>query len=286
MSDDESYHSSHATTLGLDYEQSQAHHEIRVLREAELTEEERNAGALCRHRKRQRLGHSPPTSPKQESEDHDEMVRSTAQEARHAISDLYGPFGFLNSQVGESTYIDHILNVPTDLGPKSEPQSQEVGFLDPPQDPESDKDSDHELPVQVVRLKNRLNIALQERDDLEDQCNQYQQAYLQADAEQSQLREQLQKWEQAATAASALTKKHLRLEAIAEGAIGHLELVRDRRNIRLFHYGQDTASLHVFFFKIFRKVGAPGRVDVRHVSEDQKEARVAFGFHVIAPKLA
>ncbi|KAF8209940.1 hypothetical protein K438DRAFT_1753548 [Mycena galopus ATCC 62051] len=180
---------------------------IRVLREAELTEEERNAGALCRNRKRQRLENSPPTSPpKQESEDHDEMLRSTAQEARHAISDLYGPFGFLNSQVGESTYIDHILNVPIDLGPKSEPQSQEVRFLDPPQDPESDNDSDHELPDQVVRLKNWLNIALQVRDDLEDQCNQYQQAYIQADVERSQLREELQKWEQAATAASALTK--------------------------------------------------------------------------------
>jgi phage shock protein A len=47
---------------------------------------------------------------------------------------------------------------------------------------------------------------LQERDDFEDQCNQYQQAYLQADAERSQLREELQRWEQAATAASALTK--------------------------------------------------------------------------------
>jgi hypothetical protein len=45
-------------------------------------------------------------------------------------SDFYGPFGFLNSQVGEATYIDHLLDVPTELGPKSEPQSQEVGSLD------------------------------------------------------------------------------------------------------------------------------------------------------------
>jgi hypothetical protein len=86
MSDDQSYHSSHATTLGLDYEPSQADHEIRMMREAELTEEERNAAALDRHRKRQRLGHSPPTSPpKQGSEDNGDFPRSTAQQARHTI---------------------------------------------------------------------------------------------------------------------------------------------------------------------------------------------------------
>jgi phage shock protein A len=69
-----------------------------------------------------------------------------------------------------------------------------------------DNDSDHELVVQVARLRTRLNIVSRERDDLEDQCNQYQQAYQQADAERSQLREELQQWEQAATAASSLTR--------------------------------------------------------------------------------
>ena len=63
MSDDQSYHSSHATTLGLDYDQSQAHHKIHMMREAELTEEEPNAAALYRHQKHQWLGYSPPTSP-------------------------------------------------------------------------------------------------------------------------------------------------------------------------------------------------------------------------------
>ncbi|KAJ7321902.1 hypothetical protein DFH08DRAFT_888877 [Mycena albidolilacea] len=207
MSDDQSYHSSHATTLGLDYEPSQADHEICMMREAKLTEEERNAAALDQHRKRQCLGHSPPTSPpKQGSEDNGDFLRSTAQQACHTIRDFYRPFRFLNSQVGEATYIDHLLDVPTELGPKSESQSQEVGSLDASQDPESDNDSDHELVVQFARLRNQLNVALQERDDFEDQCNQYPQAYLQADAERSQLREELQRWEQAATAASALTK--------------------------------------------------------------------------------
>ncbi|KAJ7754738.1 hypothetical protein B0H14DRAFT_3166468 [Mycena olivaceomarginata] len=42
---------------------SQAHHEIRMMKEAELTEEERQLAALARHRKRQRKGYSPLTSP-------------------------------------------------------------------------------------------------------------------------------------------------------------------------------------------------------------------------------
>ncbi|KAJ7315738.1 hypothetical protein DFH08DRAFT_820313 [Mycena albidolilacea] len=176
-------------TLDVDYEQSQAHHEIHVLWEAELTEQEHNEAVLHRHQKHQQLGNLPSTSPpKDKSHNHDEMVRSTAQEAHHTIGYVFRASNFQNYK---------LVDVPIELGLKWESQSQEVASLDPSQDHESDHDSDHELPVQVVRLKNRLNIALRECDDLEDQCNQYQQAYIQADTERSQLREELQRWEQA-----------------------------------------------------------------------------------------
>jgi uncharacterized protein (DUF3084 family) len=58
----------------------------------------------------------------------------------------------------------------------------------------------------LQRLRDRLNNALRERDDMEGERNQYRQAYEQADTERSQLRDDLRHWEQAATAASALTK--------------------------------------------------------------------------------
>ncbi|KAJ6536858.1 hypothetical protein B0H19DRAFT_1079268 [Mycena capillaripes] len=109
----------------------------------------------------------------------------------------------LNSQIGEFTYVDHLFGIPAESGPKSESQSQELSST---QDPESDNNSDHELAVQVQRLRNRLNISLQERNDMEVERNQYWQVYEQADAERSQLRDDLHHWEQAATAASALTK--------------------------------------------------------------------------------
>lgn len=74
------------------------------------------------------------------------------------------------------------------------------------QDLELDNDSDHKLGVQLEHLRNRFNITLQERDDLEAERDQYRQAFEHADTERSQLREELHHWEQAATAASALKK--------------------------------------------------------------------------------
>ncbi|KAJ7235029.1 hypothetical protein B0H12DRAFT_1238909 [Mycena haematopus] len=177
-----------------------------MAREADLTQEERDAAALGRHRKRQRLGYDPPSSPvKMEHQDAEEVPRSTAAQARHIIGDLYGPFGFLNSQVGEATFVDHFIDGAIVAAPKSESQLEELGEAADHYG-ESDNDSDHELVVQVARLKNRLKIALRERDDLQDQCTQFQQSYHQADAERSQLRDELQRWEHAATAASSLTK--------------------------------------------------------------------------------
>lgn len=136
------------TTLGLDYEPSQEHHEIRMMREAELTEEERDAAAVARHRKRQRKGYSPLTSPvRQESEENQEVPRSTAEQARHIIryvlidacfhftihlptsSDLYGPFGILNSQIGAGTYIDHLID--GTMTPEPEAESQALGSVYP-----------------------------------------------------------------------------------------------------------------------------------------------------------
>ncbi|KAJ7208668.1 hypothetical protein GGX14DRAFT_395819 [Mycena pura] len=194
------------TTLGLDYEPSQAHHEIRIMREVELTEEERQSAALDRHRKRQRKGYSPLTSPvKPESKDK-QIHRATAEQARHIISDFYGPFGLLNSQIGEGTCIDRLIDGTTVPEPNTKSQEAESQAPDHSQDPESDHDSDHELEVQVSRPQNRLKIVLQEHDELQDQCDQYKQAFRQADAERTQLREQLQQWEQAATAAFELTK--------------------------------------------------------------------------------
>ncbi|KAJ7797022.1 hypothetical protein B0H14DRAFT_3157718 [Mycena olivaceomarginata] len=70
--------SSHVTTLGLDYEPSQAHHEIRMQREAELTEEEHQVGALRRHRERQRLGYDSSSPLKQEEQDVEEAPRSNS----------------------------------------------------------------------------------------------------------------------------------------------------------------------------------------------------------------
>ncbi|KAJ7153663.1 hypothetical protein C8R46DRAFT_1357075 [Mycena filopes] len=204
MSEDGSYSESSFTTLGLDYEQSQAHQPIRDEYEAGLTQEQLDKAALGRHRKRQRIGHSAPSSPvKQEEASSDEAPRSSVQEARHAFRNYYGPFGALNSQVGEGTYVDHLID--SRNAPESQSQTQESDFPGETQEPDEDHDSNHELEAQIQRLRSRLNIAMQERDQVQAECDQYRQAFEDADAERTHLHEQLRRWEAAATAASALT---------------------------------------------------------------------------------
>ncbi|KAK6971396.1 hypothetical protein R3P38DRAFT_2813894 [Favolaschia claudopus] len=168
-----------------------------------------------RYRKRQRPGLSPLTSPtnlKEESESEELAPRLSARQARGAISDLYGPEGFLNSQIGEQTYVEHLYNQSTTAEPQE--QAQEIKDEEPDygisqydtQYSDEVHDSDHELGVQVELLRSRLDIALRERDKWEDQYNQYRRAFEEADAERSQLREDLGKWEKAAAASSALAK--------------------------------------------------------------------------------
>ncbi|KAJ7713370.1 hypothetical protein B0H16DRAFT_1743351 [Mycena metata] len=209
MSDDSSYTVNSHTTLGLDYEQSQQDQEVRDAYEATLTPEQLEAAALRRHRKRQRLGQSPLTSPVKEEGSilHSGGPRPSAQQAGHAFRHYYGPYGPENSQVGDGTYIDHLLDSRAALDfEEYQSQSQEPDFLEETQEPEDDDDSNHELAVQLERLRNRLEIAMRERDELQDQCDELRRASQEADGERAQLREDLGRWELAATAASALTR--------------------------------------------------------------------------------
>ncbi|KAJ7304844.1 hypothetical protein DFH08DRAFT_902892 [Mycena albidolilacea] len=115
-------------TLRLDYEPSQVHHEIYMQREAELTEEEHQYGALTRHQKRQQLGHKSSSPLKQEGQDVEEAPQSTAQDAGPKIRQLYRLHGALNSQIGGFTYVDHLLGIQSESGPKFESQLQEPGL--------------------------------------------------------------------------------------------------------------------------------------------------------------
>ncbi|KAJ7742031.1 hypothetical protein B0H16DRAFT_1683243 [Mycena metata] len=203
MSDDSAYTMNSQTTLGLDYEQSQEDQEIREAYEATLTPAQLDAAALQRHRKRQRLGYSPPSSPvKEEQNDLPSLApRSSAQHVGHILRGYYGPYGAENSQVGDGTYIEHLIN--SRATSDSQSQSQEPDFAEESQELEEDNDSDHELVVQLQRLRNRLSIAIQERDELQARCDHLQQEYEEADSERTKLRQELQR---AAVAASTLTK--------------------------------------------------------------------------------
>ncbi|KAJ6549217.1 hypothetical protein DFH09DRAFT_1157866 [Mycena vulgaris] len=185
-------------SLALDYEPSQNDQWVREEREALLSKEERAAGALSRHRKRQRRGYSPLTSPIKEEEPAPlPTPRSTVEVTNHALKALYASGGFLDSQTGDGTYVDNLYD-------RDEAETQTQGEDLAHSQDDALSDSDFELEVQIERLRVRLNIALEERDTLQERCNEYKEACAQANAERASALAELKRWQQAATAASSL----------------------------------------------------------------------------------
>jgi hypothetical protein len=130
-------------------------------------------------------------------------------------SSLYAPGAFLDSQTGDYTYVDRLI------GSDAESQSQQVSpvivaskFLSGVRSPQlifsgeeiqgsrTLSNCDHEFELQ--QLKIRLRAAIGERDDFEEERNEYRAAFDNVHADREQLRKKLQKWEDAAAAASAL----------------------------------------------------------------------------------
>ncbi|KAJ6592293.1 hypothetical protein DFH09DRAFT_1073352 [Mycena vulgaris] len=82
-------------SLALDHEPSQNDQWVREEHEALLSKEERAAGALARHRKRQRRGYSPLTSPIKEEEPAPlRTPRSTVEVTNHALKYVSARFTF------------------------------------------------------------------------------------------------------------------------------------------------------------------------------------------------
>ncbi|KAJ6463050.1 hypothetical protein C8R47DRAFT_1238726 [Mycena vitilis] len=173
MADDDSYRGSSLlrSSPGYDYDQTQPpYQEMREKREADLSLEEleRLDGY---NRTRQRLGSSPsPPQMKEESPSPPRASRSTAVDAGLAFGELFGPLGALDSQTGDNTYVDNLLQYAMR---SVSPEKSDVGISQDPEEDaqeqtEDDRDSDHEFHVQMQRVKGRLNVALQQRDEAQD----------------------------------------------------------------------------------------------------------------------
>ncbi|KAJ7495055.1 hypothetical protein FB451DRAFT_362420 [Mycena latifolia] len=113
--------------------------------------------------------------------------QSQTQEEDTEPSDLYEP----QSQTQEED---------TEFSVFYEPQSQiqeEVNDFSVSQEENAPVDSDHELHVRIGLLKNQLAAALQERDDLKQERDEYRRRFEDAN-------EKLREWKVAADSASAL----------------------------------------------------------------------------------
>ncbi|KAJ6473958.1 hypothetical protein C8R47DRAFT_1324260 [Mycena vitilis] len=204
MADDDSYRGSSLlrSSPGYDYDQTQPpYQEMREKREADLSLEEleRLDGY---NRTRQRSGSSPsPPQMKEESPSPPRASRSTAVDAGLAFGELFGPLGALDSQTGDNTYVDNLLQYATR---SVSPEKSDAGISQDPEEDaqeqtEDDRDSDHEFHVQMQRVKGRLNVALQQRDEAQDKLRK-------CLGENSRLQRELDGWKRAAGEASKLTE--------------------------------------------------------------------------------
>ncbi|KAJ6455117.1 hypothetical protein C8R47DRAFT_1082850 [Mycena vitilis] len=170
-------------------------------REAELSPEElarqQDMGRQTRRRWRAHYGNDVSSSPVKEESPCPTPRRPTAEDADHLIGNLYEPFGPLDSQTGDGTYVDHLIDS------WMESASQEGGIS---QGPAVDAHSDQEPPVQLQHVEAQRDTALRERDLAACCCYRYRKAFRAATAQNTKLRKELEKWTQAAEGASLLTK--------------------------------------------------------------------------------
>ncbi|KAJ7732851.1 hypothetical protein B0H16DRAFT_1732581 [Mycena metata] len=165
MSDDESYQASSSPSRPSDVEPSQAHQYIRDEQEANYTEEERRRAVRVRHyeraAKRARVA-SPPPVKRESSPSSAEVTppRSTAIQAKNATRKLYEPLGMLDSQTGDNTCVNHLI----DEAVKSETPPDEIISQE-----EEFSQSDLEMEEQIRQLKARLELVVAERDQLQQE---------------------------------------------------------------------------------------------------------------------
>ncbi|KAF8177730.1 hypothetical protein K438DRAFT_1938951 [Mycena galopus ATCC 62051] len=204
MSDDESYCSS---SRPADPNDPMEHKTVAPQEEFDPGRDERR-----RKRKRMNLPVSSPIKGEDLSPDLADISRSTALIASRAVSDFFFNDGALDSQAGDATYVDNLLDA--HYQEEHWEQSQQIEFEDGTQPEyteetqehanETQYNTDHELSVQIQQLRTRFNLALQERDDALEERDQYNTALKKARTDTASALEVLQKWEDAAMGASAL----------------------------------------------------------------------------------
>ncbi|KAJ7670696.1 hypothetical protein DFH06DRAFT_1468474 [Mycena polygramma] len=214
MADDDSFRgtSPPVGSPGLGYEQSQAHQEIRLKREAELSPEElaeqEERDRATRRKWRRYHGNDRSSSPVKEESLSPTPRRTTAALGARVIGGYYEPFGPLDSQTGDGTYVEHLLgaweeSASQEIDSWEESASQEES--DEAQEPAANGGSDRELP-ELQRVEHELNTTLRERDQARDYCRRYRTVSRAAAARCAKLQEELDRWIGAAEGASALAQ--------------------------------------------------------------------------------
>ncbi|KAF8217298.1 hypothetical protein K438DRAFT_1926098 [Mycena galopus ATCC 62051] len=176
MSDDESYRGS---SRPADPNDPMEH-------KTEAPQEEFDPGRDERRRKRKRMN-LPVSSPiKGEDLSPDLAIYCIDSKpgcfaCQFCLLDFFSNGGALDSQTGDATYVDNLLDA--HYQEEHWEQSQQIEFEDGTQPEcteetqehanETQYDTDHELSVQIQQLRTRLNLALQERDDALDERDQY-----------------------------------------------------------------------------------------------------------------
>ncbi|KAJ6517207.1 hypothetical protein C8R47DRAFT_1312763 [Mycena vitilis] len=214
MADDDSFRGSSPPvgSPGLGYEQSQAHQEIRLKREAELSPEElaeqEERDRATRRKWRRFYGNDCSSSPVKKGSLSPTPRRTAAALGARVIGGYFEPFGPLDSQTGDGTYVENLL------GAWEESASQEIDSWEESASQEEagkalesamNRGPDRELP-ELERVENEHDKTLRERDQARDYCRRYRAVFRAAAARCEKLQEEVDRWTGAAEGASALAQ--------------------------------------------------------------------------------